>query len=168
MKREMAAMIDFEWHRVVTAWLNVGAVIIGAIALVLTQMRANFERRNAIQNIAHEGLIKFVELNANHPELSLMEPEKRIEKALTQDELEIERSAYLLLLLTYERAYFYSRGAKQKHKLRELERLIGAYAPIENFRKAVDLYVLVADDKFSKEIDKLVGACWPRGSEPSS
>jgi len=149
--------MDFEWHRVVTAWLNVGAVIIGAIALVLTQRRANFDRKNAIQSIAHEGLIKFVELNAQNPELCLMEPEKRAEKVLSRQELEIERSAYLLLLLTYERAFFYSNGAKQQHKIDEIERLISAYASFENFHEAVELYLLFADEQFTKRIRKLIG-----------
>jgi hypothetical protein len=148
---------DYEFQRVLTAWLQVGAVLVAAIALLFSLAKARFERRSALLAIAHEGLMKFVELSARHPNLCLLEPEKRSGGALGPEDQAVERSAYLLLLMAYERAYRYLGSDGKKHKLREIERLIVAYADVPRFRESVELYVSFSDDRFTGHLRTLLG-----------
>ena len=150
-------MTDYELHRIITAWLQVGAVVVAAVALMFSQVKARFERRVTLQAIAHDGLLRFIEFSAKHPNLHLMEePEKRVDDELSQEDLEIERSAYLLLILAYEKAYRFVGSGGQRKGLRKIERLILAYATCGRFRETVDLYTSFSDDRFSRQLYNLV------------
>ena len=149
-------MTDYELHRIITAWLQVGAVVVAAVALMYSQAKARFERRISLHAIAHEGLLKFVEFSAKHPNLHLLEPDKRVDGELSPEEREIERSGYLLLILAYERSYRFVGPRDRKSTLRKIERLISAYAAIDQFREAVDLYTSFSDDRFTRQLNSLI------------
>ena len=147
---------DYELQRIITAWLQVGAVFVAAIALTFTMMKAHIEKRNTLSDVAHEGLLKFVDLSARHPNLYLLEPEKRPDTKLSLEEREIERSAYLMLILTYERMYRYARSTNQLEKLRKIEKMMVAYGSIERFLDARDLIVSISDANFTKQLNGLL------------
>lgn len=149
-------MTDYEFQRVLTAWLQLGAVLIAAIALSFSLVKARFERRSTLLAIAHEGLMTFVGLSARHPNLCLLEPEKRTQGEPSPEDQAVERSAYLLLLMAYERAYRYLGSDKRTHKLREIARLIVAYAGMPRFRESVELYVSFSDDRFTRQLRALL------------
>jgi hypothetical protein len=150
-------MTDYEFQRVLTAWLQVGAVLVAAIALLFSLAKARFERRSALLAIAHEGLMKFIELSARHPNLCLLEPEKRTGGELRPEDQVIERSAYLLLLMAYERAFRFLGSGKRRPKLRKIESLIVAYAGVPRFRESVELYLSFSDDRFTGHLRTLLG-----------
>ena len=147
---------DYELQRVITAWLQVGAVFVAAIALIFSMRKARIEKRNALNDAAHEGLLKFVELSARHPNLHLLEPEKRPNSDFSLEDREIERSAYILLILTYERMYRYAKSTNQLEKLRKIERIIMAYGRIERFMEARDLIVSISDEIFTQKLNGLL------------
>jgi hypothetical protein len=147
---------DYEFQRVITAWLQLGTVFVAAIALTFSMMKARIEKRNTLSDVAHEGLLKFVELSARYPRLYLLEPEKRPDTDLSREEREIERSAYILLILTYERMYRYARSTDQLEKLREIEKIIVAYGNIERFMGARDLIISISDEKFTRQLNGLL------------
>ena len=109
--------------------------------------------------MAHEGLLKFVELSASYPNLYLLEPEKRPNTELGLEDREVERSAYILLILTYERMYRYARSTAQLEKLRNIEKIIVAYGGIERFLEARDLIVSISDDNFTRQLNGLLNKC---------
>ena len=82
----MTELSPYELHRVITAYLQVGAVLVAAVALAIAMMKTRLEKRNTLTTVAHEGLLKFVELNARYPHLSLLNPDKRQENNLTPEE----------------------------------------------------------------------------------
>ena len=147
---------DYELQRIITAWLQVGAVFVAAIALAFTMMKARIEKRNTLSDVAHEGLLKFVDLSARHPNLYLLEPEKRPDTDLSHEEREIERSAYILLILTYERMYRYARSTDQLEKLKRIEKMIVAYGSFERFLEARDLIVSISDANFTRQLNGLL------------
>lgn len=152
----MTKLSGYELHRVVTAWLQVGAVIVAAIALVFSMMEARIEKRNTLSDVAHEGLQKFVELSSRYPRLYLMEPGSRPDTELSLEEKEIERSAYILLILTYERMYRYARTTYQLDKLSKIESMVVAYGGVERFLNARDLIVSISDANFATQLNKLL------------
>ena len=147
---------DYELHRVISAYLQTGAVFIAAIALASSMVKARIEKRNTLNDAAHEGLLKFVELSARYPHLYLLEPEKRPDTELSLEDREIERSAYILLILTYERMYRYARSTDQLEKLSNIEKIIVAYGGIERFLEARDLVVSISDVNFTRQMNKLL------------
>lgn len=147
---------DYELHRVISAYLQTGAVFVAAIALAFAMVKARIEKRNTLSDVAHEGLLKFVELSARHPHLYLLEPERRPDTKLSLEEREIERSAYILLILTYERMYRYARSTDQLEKLRKIEKMIVAYGSTERFLEARDLIVSISDNNFTRQLNKLL------------
>ena len=147
---------DYELQRVITAWLQLGTVFVAVIALAFSMMKARIEKRNTLSDVAHEGLLKFVELSARYPRLYLLEPEKRLDKELSHEDKEIERSAYILLILTYERMYRYARTTDQLEKLREIEKIIVAYGNIERFMGASDLILSISGKKFTRQLSELL------------
>ena len=148
-------LTDYEFHRVISAYLQVGAVFVAAIALGFSMMKARIEKRNTLTDVAYEGLLKFVELSAKYPHLYLLEPEKRPDTDLSHEDREIERSAYLLLILAYERMYRYARTTDQLEKLRKIEKMITAYDSFERFQDACDLVVSIADVNFTRRLNAL-------------
>ena len=60
---------DYYLHRVITSWLQVGAVFVAAAALVLSMIKTRRDAKRALTAVAHEGFLKFVELSARYPEL---------------------------------------------------------------------------------------------------
>jgi hypothetical protein len=148
-------LTDYELQRVITAWLQVGAVFVAAVALAFSMMKARIEKKNTLTNVAYEGLLKFIELSAKHPHLYLLEPEKRPDTELSFEDREIERSAYLLLILAYERMYRYARTTDQLEKLRKIEKMLVAYGSIERFQGACDLIVSIADENFTGQLNTL-------------
>ena len=147
---------DYELHRVISAYLQTGAVFIAAIALASSMVKARIEKRNTLNDAAHKGLLKFVELSARYPHLYLLEPEKRPDTELSLEDREIERSAYILLILTYERMYRYARSTAQLEKLSNIEKIIVAYGGIERFLEARDLVVSISDVNFTRQMNKLL------------
>jgi hypothetical protein len=147
---------DYYLHRVITSWLQVGAVVVAAAALVLSMIRARREAKRALTAAAHEGFLKFVELSARYPELSLMHPEKRPNKELSLAEKEIERSAFILLLSTYERLFHDAESTNQVDKLREVDKLITAYAHSNRFRETCELYSAFSENRFSGHLLKKI------------
>ena len=152
----MTELSSYEFHRVITAYLQVGAVLVAAVALAVAMMKARLEKRNTLTTVAHEGLLKFVELSARYPNLSLLDPDKQHENTLTPEECEIERSAYILLLFTYERIYRYARSTSQLDKLGKIEKMIIAYGAIPRFLDARDLIISIADDNFARKLNSLL------------
>lgn len=152
----MTELSPYEFHRVITAYLQVGAVLVAAVALAVAMMKARLEKRNTLTTVAHEGLVKFIELNAKYPHLSLLEPEKRQENDLSPEDCEIERSAYMLLLFTYERIYRYARSTNQLDKLSKIENMIIAYGTVPRFLDARDLIISIADDNFAGKLNSLL------------
>ena len=150
---------DYELHRVISAYLQTGAVFVAAIALAFSIVKARVEKRNTLNDVAHEGLLKFVELSASYPNLYLLEPEKRPNTELGLEDREVERSAYILLILTYERMYRYARSTDQLEKLRNIEKIIVAYGGIERFLEARDLIVSISDDNFTRQLNGLLNKC---------
>ena len=148
-------MTDYEVQRLITSWLQVGAVVVAAIALLFSLAKARLERRSTLASLAHEGLVKFVEICANNPELHLMEPEKRPEKGLSPQSMEVERSAYVLLLLTYERAFRYAGSTGQSTKLQRMEELIAGYSGFSSFGEACDLVKSISGQEFADQLDRL-------------
>ena len=146
---------DYELQRVITAWLQLGTVFVAVTALFFSMRKARIEKRNALSDVAHEGLLKFVELSARYPRLYLLDPEKRPDNDLSLEEREIERSAYILLLLTYERMYRYARSTDQLEKLREIEKIIIAYGNTKNFLGARDLIISISGEKFTRQLNGL-------------
>jgi hypothetical protein len=67
---------DYYLHRVVTSWLQLGAVLVAAAALIISIIKSRIDRKVAIYEAAHEGLVKFLELSVAHPDLYLLEPER--------------------------------------------------------------------------------------------
>ena len=149
-------LTNYELHRVITSYLQAGGVIVAAVALAFSMVKARIEKRNTLSDVAHEGLLKFVELSARYPQLYLLEPEKRPDTGLRREEREVERSAYILLLLTYERMYRYARSTDQLGKLKKIEKIILAYAGIERFMEAYDLIVSISDASFIKQLNGLL------------
>lgn len=149
-------LTNYELHRVITSYLQAGGVIVAAAALAFSMVKARIEKRNTLSDVAHEGLLKFVELSARYPQLYLLEPEKRPDTGLRRDEREVERSAYILLLLTYERMYRYARSTDQLGKLKKIEKIILAYAGIERFMEAYDLIVSISGASFIKQLNGLL------------
>jgi len=152
----MTKLSGYQLHRVVTAWLQVGAVFVAAIALVFSMMEARIVKRNTLSDVAHEGLQKFVALSSKYPHLYLLEPENQPDTELSLEEQEIERSAYILLMLAYERMYRYARTTQQLEKLGKIESMISAYGGIEQFLKARDLIVSISDTNFAIQLNKLL------------
>ena len=152
----MIELSDYELQRIITAWLQVGAVFVAVIALAFTMMKTRIEKRNTLSDVAHEGLLKFVDLSARHPNLYLLEPEKRPDTDLSHEEREIERSAYILLILTYERMYRYARSTDQLEKLKRIEKMIVAYGSFERFLEARDLIVSISDANFTRQLNGLL------------
>lgn len=150
---------DYELHRVISAYLQTGAVVVAAIALAFSIVKARIDKRNTLNDVAHEGLLKFVDLSARYPHLYLLEPEKRPNTELSLEDGEIERSAYLLLILTYERMYRYTRSTAQLEKLRNIEKIIVAYGGIERFLEARDLVVSISDENFTRQLNGLLNKC---------
>ena len=150
---------DYELHRVISAYLQTGAVVVAAIALAFSIVKARIDKRNTLNDVAHEGLLKFVDLSARYPHLYLLEPEKRPNTELSLEDGEIERSAYLLLILTYERMYRYTRSTAQLEKLRNIEKIIVAYGGIERFLEARDLVVSISDENFTRHLNGLLNKC---------
>ena len=105
---------------------------------------------------AHEGFLKFVELSAKYPDLYLMHPKKRPDKELSSAEKEIERSAFILLLSTYERLFHDAESANQVDKLREVDKLITAYARSDRFRETCELYSAFSENRFSGHLLKKI------------
>lgn len=147
---------DYELQRIITAWLQVGAVFVAAIALAFTMMKARIEKRNTLSDAAHDGLLKFVDLSARHPNLYLLEPEKRPDTELSLEEREVERSAYILLILTYERMYRYARSTDQLEKLRKIEKMMVAYGSFERFQEARNLIASISDANFTGRLNELL------------
>ena len=147
---------DYELQRVITAWLQTGAVFVAAIALAFAMVKARIEKKNTLTAVAYEGLLKFVELSARYPHLYLLEPEKRPGTDLSHEEREIERSAYILLILTYERMYRYARSTDQLEKLRKIEKMIVAYGRFERFLEARDLIASISDGDFTRKLNGLL------------
>ena len=147
---------NYEFHRVISAYLQTGAVFLAAIALAFSMVKARIEKRNTLSDVAHEGLLKFVDLSAKHPNLYLLEPEKRPDTELSLEDREIERSAYILLILTYERMYRYARSTAQLEKLRKIENMIVAYSSIERFLEARDLIVSISEDNFTRQLNEIL------------
>jgi hypothetical protein len=148
-------LTDYELQRVITAWLQTVAVLVAGMALAFSMMKARIEKKNTLTNVAYEGLLKFIELSAKHPPLYLLEPEKRPATELSFEDREIERSAYMLLILSYERMYRYARSTDQLEKLRKIEKMIVAYGSIERFQDACDLVVSIADENFTRQLNAL-------------
>ena len=149
-------LFDYYLHRVITSWLQVGAVLVAAAALVLSMIKARREAKRALTAVAHEGFLKFVELSTRYPDLYLMHPEKRPNKELSPSEREIERSAFILLLSTYERLFLDAGSTNQHEKLREIEKLITAYAGYDQFRETCLLYMAFSENGFARHLNALV------------
>ena len=147
---------DYELHRVISAYLQTGAVFLAAIALAFSMVKARIEKRNTLSDVAHEGLLKFVDLSARYPHLYLLEPENRPDTELSLEDREIERSAYILLILTYERMYRYARSTNQLDKLRKIENMMVAYGSIERFLEARDLVASISDVNFTRQLNELL------------
>ncbi len=147
---------DYYLHRVITSWLQVGAVFVAAAALVLSMIKTRRDAKRALTAVAHEGFLKFVELSARYPELYLMQPENHPNKELSPSERGIERSAFILLLSTYERLFLDARSTNQHEKLREIEKLITAYAGYDQFRETCLLYMAFSENGFAKHLNALV------------
>ena len=141
---------DYYLHRVITSWLQVGAVFVASAALVLSMIKTRREAKRALTAAAHEGFLKFVELSARYPELKLLYPEERADSERSAAEREIERSAFILLLSTYERLFHDAESTNQVEKLREVEKLITAYARSDWFRESCELYAAFSDNRFSR------------------
>lgn len=147
---------DYEFQRVITAWLQLGTVFVAAIALTFSIMKARIEKRNTLSDVAYEGMLKFVELSAKYPSLYLLDPENRPTTDLSHEELEVERSAYILLILTYERMYRYARSTQQLDKLREIEKIIVAYGNFEHFLIVCDLVISISSKEFTRQLNGLL------------
>ncbi len=143
---------DYYLHRVITSWLQVGAVLVAAAALVLSMIKARREAKRALTAVAHEGFLKFVELSTRYPDLYLMHPEKRPNKEISSTEKEIEHSAFILLLSTYERLFHDAESTNQAGKLREVKKLITAYAGFDQFRETCELYSAFSENRFSEHL----------------
>lgn len=146
---------DYELHRVIAAYVQTGAVFVAAIALAFSMVKARIEKRNTLNDVAHEGLLKFIELSARYPHLHLLEPEKRPDTELSLEEREIERSAYIMLILAYERMYRYARSTDQLEKLRKIEEMIVAYGSFDRFLEAGDLIISISDTAFTRQLNRL-------------
>ena len=149
-------LTDYEMHRVITAYLQAAAVIVAAITLGLSMAKARIEKRNILNDEAHEGLLRFVDLSARYPRLYLLDLEKRPDTDLSDEEKEVERSAYILLILTYERMYRYAKSTEQLGQLRKIEKMIEAYGSIDRFREARDLIVSISDLNFTNQLNRLI------------
>lgn len=147
---------DYYLHRVITSWLQVGAVFVAAAALLLSMKKASRDAKRALTAVAHDGFLKFVKLSAEYPDLYLMQPEKRPNKELSFSEREIERSAFVLLLSTYERLFLDAGCTNQLEKLREIEKLITVYAGYDQFQEACLLYIAFSENKFAKHLNALI------------
>ena len=161
-------MTDYEVQRIITSWLQVGAVVVAAIALLFSLAKARLERRSTLTSLAHEGLVKFVEISANNPDLCLLEPEKRTEKDLGHEKMEVERSAYVLLLLTYERVFRYAVSTGQSRRLQKMEDLIAGYSGFSRFGEACDLVKSISDQEFADQLDRLASRHKPIESAAST
>ncbi len=149
-------LTDYEMHRVITSYLQAGAVIVAAITLGFSVLKARTKKRNILNDEAHEGLLRFVELSTRYPRLYLLHPENRPDIELSDEEREVERSAYILLILTYERMYRYAKSTKQLGQLRKIEKMIEAYGSIERFREALDLMIPISDLNFTNQLNALI------------
>ena len=149
-------LTDYEMHRVITAYLQAAAVIVAAITLGLSMVKARIEKRNILNDEAHEGLLRFVKLSAKYPRLHLLHLEKHPDTDLSDEEKEVERSAYILLILTYERMYRYAKSTEQLGQLRKIEKMIEAYGSIDRFREARDLIVSISDLNFTDQLNELI------------
>lgn len=85
-----------------------------------------------------------------------MHPEKRPNKELSLAEKEIERSAFILLLSTYERLFHDAESTNQVDKLREVDKLITAYAHSNRFRETCELYSAFSENRFSGHLLKKI------------
>ena len=149
-------LTDYEIHRVITSYLQAAAVIVAAITLGFSVAKARIKKRNILNDEAHEGLLRFVDLSARYPHLYLLNPEKRPDIDLSDEEKEVERSAYILLILTYERMYRYAKSTEQLGELRKIEKMIEAYGSIERFREARDLIITISDLHFTDQLNGLI------------
>ncbi len=149
---------DYELQRVITSWLQVSAVLVAAASLMISMARNRLKSKMTITSVANEGLVKFVEISAKYPHLYLLEPENRPSPDLSYEDREIERSAYLLLLLTYERMYQYASATGQRAKLKEFDRLIAAYSPVDQFRQSSMLIASISGPGFASQLENLLGS----------
>ncbi len=140
---------DYYIHRVITSWLQLGAVLVAAVALIISIIKSRIDRKVAIYEAAHEGLVKFLELSIAHPDLYLLEPENRHGIELTETQREQERSAYMLFLVSYERMYRSARATGQLEQLAKYDDLVRAYAAIPEFRAMCEIYNDYSGTKFT-------------------
>ncbi len=147
---------DYYLHRVITSWLQLGAVLVAAIALIISIVKARIDSKVALYDAAHEGFIKFLELSIAVPELHLLEPEKRSSVEETETQRERVRSAYMLFLVSYERMYRYAKATGQLTQLEKYNELIHAYAAIPEFRAICELYNSFTGPKFSGHLNAIL------------
>lgn len=147
---------DYYLHRVIAAWLQVGAVVVAGVALAVSMRRARVERRADLASAAYEGMARFIEIGARNPALGLLESQEGARRQISPENREIGRAAYLLLLLTYERMYRHARWTKQPHRLATMRQMIAAYAGVPLFQEACRLFTSMSDDDFAQHLARVL------------
>ena len=106
----------YQLHRAIAACIQTGGVFVAVAVFLVSAVRSRLQSRLRVYEAGHEGWMQFLKVAVEHPTLRLLDPDATRTQERPQEDREVERAAYLMLLAVLQREYFLSNKTGQRSK----------------------------------------------------
>ena len=106
----------YQLHLAIAAWIQAGGVFVAVAVFLFSIVRSRLESRLRVYEAGHDGWMQFLNVAGQHPDLRLLDPDDTRPKERPQEDREVQRAAYLMLLAVLQREYFLSNKTGQRRK----------------------------------------------------